>query len=1005
MATIKILDVEKFTRGLPQVTSTSYETRTGEWDEEGLFSEKLFGVDGSLERQKSFAYIDLNAKVMHPIAYRELVGRIDRRLEKFFSTEESFSVTQSGELILDPGGVTGLNSLIDIFDKIKFKGGTADRESIIKLLKNSYNAGTLFISRLPVIPPHFRPAYKDEAGQWIVDELNEIYIKIMRQAAQLKSAGGAGPLFDLLNFRLQLAVNEHDAFIKRKIQKKSGIIRGSLLGKRVDFSGRAVITPGPNLKVNEVGLPLRMAVTLFEPFLKHYMIFSKKFPYRVELEAEIRKYLDKDLSVDSLQRVMKAIRSDDKMPDELYELFFHSAEVVIKDRVILAKRDPCLHDLSYRAFYPRLIRGNTVQLCTLQVGGFNADFDGDAMAFYHPITNQAQKEAKERLTRAIGSKEFDGSVFELSKEMAAGLYMMTRDSKSTKSPIGVTPEDLEKATDPYIPVVFRNQRTTMGRAIVNSAFPVDFSFINKQVNKKELNGLINTIITKYGEDVARETYSKLAQTGFKFATLMSPAMTLENLEIPDEIKRIKEKLDGASPDEAQRLLKQAETILKNHLKGTSFYDLIESGAAKGWDQPKQILIAKGVIKDPTGKVLDPIKGSFSDGLTPTEFFNAAAGARAGLADRTLNTADTGYFTRQLVYLLSPVEASPSIKDCKTDRTIRFRLSDDLIKRLSGRYIMRGSKILPFNKNEYKAGDVINLRTPIYCETHKVCHTCYGDLLRRHRSPYIGIIAATGIGERGTQLIMRTFHTGGAATIVEHDILEDLINNDPLLNIRKEQLERYLIQTNNLLVANRPCKVTIDLTNYKSKDTILVKKDVIEVRSLIAQVEFDDLMFRMVLDFPINIQRRNLTKLDDMNLLLEYIKGDTIIEVPYATDDLKNQVNYVGRLIGGKEVYKDPTHLLMKILKVYQKHTGMDLVHFEVLTSQVLRDRSHPEIPARLAKKWDPIMANIKNNVFASGFIQGLAFENINKAIETGLITEKILEPSVMEKLLTGELRK
>lgn len=1006
MASIKILDVEKFARGLRPVTNTELQTKTGEWNEDGLFSERIFGVEGSLDRQKTFSFIDLHAYVMHPVAYRELVGRIERRIEKFFSTEETFSVSSDGSLVEDPNGVTGIAALMDLFPKIKFRTGTAEREKIVKLLTDSYKQGLLFIKRLPVIPPEFRPAYQDEAGQWIIDELNNIYVKILRQASQLKSVGTSGTLFDLLNYRLQLAVNSHDEFIKKKVQKKSGMIRGNMMGKRVDFSGRAVITPGPNLNIDEVGLPLGIAATLFAPFLKHYMLFSKKYPYKEDLERELKEYNDLELSVDSVTRIIKAITSGDKIPQGLRKLFFDACEGVIKDRVILAKRDPVLHDGSYRAYKPVLIEGVTVQLSTTQVGPHNADFDGDQMAFYHPLSTQAQMEAKEKMMRAVGSKSAKDIMFEISKEMAAGLYVLTKPSKSKASPILVTPDDLEKASDPYIPVTFRGKTTTMGRAIFNNALPQGFPFVDDTINKDKVNSLIPTVVEKYGESVAKETFSKLSRIGFKYATIVAPSFGLNDLEIPDEIKRLKEKLDGASPDEAQQILKQAEKILQQYLKskGSGLYDLVDSGSSKGWQQPMQMLVAKGVIADAKGNVLPPIKGSFADGLTNKEFFDHASGSRKGIIDRSMNTATTGYFTRQLVYLLSPVEASPTKKDCNTKRTIPIKLTEDLIKRLKGRYIIYGDRVKEFDQSKFSVGSVVNLRTPIYCESPKICHTCYGNLLRRHKTPYIGILAATGIGERGTQLIMRTFHTGGATSIAERDMIEDFINNDPLIKIDSNRMKSYLQQNNNKLVALRPCKITIDLASYKLKDNIQIQEDKIWLKSLVAQFEFDDIMFKGILDYTVEINKINQTQSAN-TIILTYEKGDTILEVPMATEELLGQVNYVGRLVGGKEIFKDPAHLLMKVYKVYKPHSSMDLVHFEILVSQSLRDRTTPEIPARLAKKWDPVMANIKNNVFASGFLQGLAFENIGKAIETGLISDQIMERSVMERLLTGELIK
>ena len=618
---LKLLDVNKFTKGLTPVTSTELKTKSGEPSPEGLFSEKIFGIEGSLDRSKRYSFIHLNAMIIHPAAYKLLI-RIDRRIEKFLNTEQSFSLDSQNQLIIDDKGVTGTTEFIKMYPNIELKAGTPAREKIIKVINDAYKQGSLFIDKLPVIPPDLRPMYEDEGGNLVLDEINNIYLNIMRKASQIKTVGKGSALFNLLNFYLQNAVNEHDKYIRTKISKKSGLIRMNMLGKRVDFSARAVITPGPNLKVNEIGVPLRIAVTLFQPFLIHYILFSKKYPRQAELEEEVKNYTDSELSVDTVNRVIKSLKSGDKVPQALYDLFFEACEIVMKDRVVLAKRDPALHDGSYRAFYPVLVHGNTMQICTLQVGGFNADFDGDQMALFHPLTKQAQQEAKDKMMAGKGSKHSGHVTFEISKEMAAGLYTMTKNKQKSNSPIALSREDIVKATDPYIRVKYRGRTTTMGRAIFNSLFPGDWPFMDVLVTKKFVNNLIPQIIDKYGDEKARDIFSNIERVGFKFATIMAPTITLDMLEIPASILRIKEKIPGSTPEEADRLLKEAEKLMIQHLKDTGLYDLVESGSGKGWGQPRQILVAKGVIADPKGNLLPPIKGSFADGLQTTEYFSA-----------------------------------------------------------------------------------------------------------------------------------------------------------------------------------------------------------------------------------------------------------------------------------------------------------------------------------------------------------------------------------------------
>ena len=996
---IRLLDVDKFVKGLTPVTSTDYILRTGEFHPEGLFSEQIFGPVGSRDRRTKYSYIDLHTKVVHPSAYTILI-QLDKKVEKFLSAEEQFILDTNGRLKIEAGGVTGIKAFIDLFPDIKFRVDTSQRQKFIKVLQDTYNKKTLFIDKLPIIPPDFRSAYQDEAGNWIIDEMNDIYLAIMRRSFQVQSSAKAGPLFDLLNWGLQSAIIDHDKYVRGKVAKKNGIIREQLAGKRVDFSGRAVITPGPDLKVNEIGLPFRMAVSLFEPFIIYHLLYSGKVDRGI-LEKEVKASTDLELSVDSIQKVLKSIRDGDKIPKGLYDLFANAAEVVMAGRAVLAKRDPVLHPESIRAFKPKLVHGDTIQVCTMQVGGFNADFDGDTMAIYHPLTNESQAEAIEKMMRARSGGSSRAVTFELSKEMYVGLYTITKDVKRTASPISVSDEDLQKATDPYTPVLYRRRKTSMGRAIFNSCFPPDFEFINDLVTKKVVKETVDKLFDKYDDNIVRESVSRLEKVGFKFATIMSPTISLDQIELPDEIYQLKKDLDKASTEEADTILRKMEKILKKHLQDKGIYDLVESGSSKGWGGPMQILVAKGIVSDPTGKILDPIKGSFSDGLNNTEFFNQTYGSRRGIIDRVHNTAETGYFSRQLAYVLDSVELNRTVRDCRTDRTMDLKLDKDLMSRMYGRYIIEKGKVEPFNAADHKNGDIINLRTPIYCLTPKVCHICYGRLVERHKSPYIGMIASQTIGERGTQLIMRTFHTGGAVEIRRKDMLKDISDNEPMLT--ETAAKKYIEQQESFLVTKKDCVLTIDLSTYDMNNDIRIDNGRIWVKSLLCQVDYDDIQFSIALDYPVELQARNMEKVGREALKLYFSANSYILEVTLEAVDIEKQVNYVTRLLAGREVYKDVSHLFRKLFAVYKEMSDMDIVHLEVLISNVLRNRSDTSIPARLGKTWDPIMINFKEIVFTTGFVHSVAFEDIRKAVWTGLTADRKFEPSILERVVTGTL--
>lgn len=998
---IQFLNLNDFKRGKTPVTSTELYSIPGEWHPEGLFSEIIFGVEDTPQRKTTFSYIDLGALVIHPAAYGLLI-QLDRKVEKFLSTEESYVLDGNGQLQESPDGVTGISEFINLLPKINFRGGTEVREKFIEKIKKADQDGLLFIDIIPVIPPEQRPAYKDQNGTLIIDPLNDHYMSLIRKSLQIKSSVKSGPLFDLLNYELQKAAISHDEFIRKLIQKKNGLIRSQLLGKRTDFSGRAVITPMPHLKIDEVGVPFRMAISLFEPFIIHRLLYSGKVDHN-KLEKLVQSYTDLELSIDSLKAVFKAIRSGDNIPKDVYDFFFRETAVAMMGKYVIIKRDPVLHPESVRGCKPVLVEGNTLQISALTVGGYNADFDGDQMAIFVPITAESQAEIATKMMKPITGDNSKSVAFELSKEMCAGLYTLTKDVQLGNSPIAMSDEDLKNITNPYIPVIYRKQITTAGKALFNSVFPQDFPFMAIPATKKIVNGMIGNMIAKYGMEETYDIYHKLQQIGFKYATIMAPTLSLDNIQLPSSILTLKAKLDSATTEEADVIIKQMEKLLVEHLKNTGFYDLIESGAGKGWTQPMQILVAKGLIADPTGKVLPPIKGSFADGLTNTEYFNAAAGARKGIIDRVLNTASTGYMSRKLAYVLNSVEIDRNLFDCKTDRVLTFRMTKEMEGRFVGRYVVKGGQVKKFDPNEIKIGDIVNLRTPIFCTSQKICHVCYGELLHRHRTPYAGILASQLIGEAGTQTIMKVFHTGGAVKIIKKDIRYDLIQNDPLTT--KELINSKFGQNESDLYTKQTFVLTLNMEDYPLTNDLQYNEDGTELncKALVATAEFEDAVFSMILDYPVTLQVYNQEKIGKEYIKFLYEANSTVLNVPYQTDDTKSQIQYVERLLGGKEIYKDANHLYLKLFSVYGTLRNMDSVHLEILLSQALRDKSNNSIPARLGKTWNPVMTNIKKIVFNTSFMQGLAFENINEAIKTGLISDAGGDPSILEKVLTGTI--
>ncbi len=997
---IKLMDVNNFCKNLKPIVSSITITRSDEFHEGGIFSEVIFGPLGSSSRTNTYSYIELNCKVIHPTAF-VILKQLDRKIIDFLSIEKTFILDENGILQEDKKGENGINNFIKIFNKINFREYSTERKKLADVIKGSFKQGTLFVDKIPVIPPDFRPIYKDNDGRWVQDKMNNFYISLIIRSTSIRPIDVKSPFFDILNYNIQKSVNDLDKFIREKISHKYGLIRSNILGKRVDYSGRAVITCGPEVRGDEIGIPFKMAISLFEPFILHLILYSPTNRKEI-IRKEIENFTKQEASIDAIKKIMTSIKNGDYVPNKLYKIFYEITETSMKGRLVLAKRDPVLHPESVKAFTPILIEGDTIRISNLDVGGFNADFDGDQMAIFHPLSNEAQEDAK-KMTKLVSSTSSYSLGFALSKEACVGLYILTKNYSSKKSPITFNLKERDTYTDPSIPVIYKNKKTTLGKAIFNSCFPSNFTFVDKLITKKEINELFLKLTNRYDREIILKTSFDLQKYAFKFATVFSPSLTLDDLEVPEKIYKLKKKLKNASVEEASKLLNEMKLIMIENLKDTGLYDLVESGSTKGWDQPTQILIAKGIIADTQGNILPTIKSSLSEGLKPIEYFNVSYGARKGIIDRVLNTSETGYTTRQLIYLLNSVELDLFLKDCGTINCIEFKLTKDLISRLTGRFIKVNDEIVEFDKSKFKSGSTIQLRSPIYCRSPKICHTCYGRLLERHGTPYAGMYAAQVIGESGTQNIMRTFHKGGAISLIKRDILKEISDNN--INLKSNVVSRYFKQTNQKLYCNKEFKLKLDLTEYTENTNLFINENErnIYLKGLLCVVNADNIEFDMILDYSVKIYYNELIK-TDKTIIIEYKKDDLILDVPIEYQEIKESILYLKRLLSGKEIFKDINHLFLKLYKVYEPLSNLDLVHLEILLSQCLRDKSNVIIPARLGSDpFHPKLLNIKKNVFSTSFLQGLAFENIGEAIKVGLTSDQELPPSMIEKILTGKI--
>jgi len=754
---LKLMDLSDVTKNLVPVTSTEFFVgKTQSFHPDGLFSERIFGPVDSPDRKKTYSFIELNTKVLHPALF-PVIRRLEQKLLVAMSGEKKYTINDEGILEPDDNGkIYGMSAVVENFDKIKFRGGTTKRDDLIHLVEGYKKKGLVFVDKSLVIPPVYRDITIHDSGEITVQPMNDYYLNIIRLSLQLRSISG-GTVYDLLSYRMFNLVKDLYDYIISKMAKKTGLLRGHMLGKRVDFSARAVIVgAAAELKPNELGVPFKLLVKLYEPFVLHDLLNSGIAP-RDEMSAELEKFNGSKLSALSLKKLFIGIYKHDEIPERLEQILRDSVERAIKDKVVIAKRDPALHAESVQAFYPKLVEGNTIKVCPVKCPAFNADFDGDQMALYVPITKQAIEEAKDKLMISM-SKDGEGKVADgFEKDIAIGIYVLTQDPpKPSRSIKQIKSPDDAFNLNIYDKVRFGGMTTTAGRVIFNQVLPPQMKFINNPIDKKMLGKLATIIHNKYGQKEYVEYTSRLLKIAFKYGTLASPSFSIQDFDIPADVKRIKNKIVGQSPEKVTDLLNHAEKRLEEDFteRGTNLGVIGEAGGLKGWGQTRQILVSKGLIQDNEGNVLPAVPESYTEGFNSKEFFQTGAGTRKGISDRVLNTADTGYLSRQLVYALQRVEADPSRYDCGTKKFFKLKVTKDIAPRLKGRYLLLQGKPTEITDPDKLIGKVIPLKSPLYCKNPKLCKTCYGKLLDRNRTLFVGVLAAQIIGERGTQMIMK-----------------------------------------------------------------------------------------------------------------------------------------------------------------------------------------------------------------------------------------------------------
>jgi len=378
---INLLNMDAISKNMTPVTAQEYTIGKGNaYHPEGLFSESIFGSQSSPDRRKTFSYIDLNCKVLHPAMY-VVFRQLNRKIIDIIKKDSSYNIGQDGELIpSDDGQINGLKTLIDNFDKINFSANDKEfRSDMIDMIRSYYKNGMLFISKVLVIPAGYRDIEIDPIQNEIrVDPVNEYYQKIIRLSIQLLSMQ-SDEIYDVLSANMNQLVLNLYTYLSQKLAKKEGLVRKNILGKRADFTARGVIVgAGDEIKVDEIGVPIRMLVKLYEPFVIYDLMNSGNVPSN-QLLLALKEFNNTTMSVLSIRNLLTSVYNGDELTDEIRDIVTRSVQRVISDKVVMAKRDPAINSESVQAFKPVLVEGNTIKINMLKVGGFNADFDGDSV--------------------------------------------------------------------------------------------------------------------------------------------------------------------------------------------------------------------------------------------------------------------------------------------------------------------------------------------------------------------------------------------------------------------------------------------------------------------------------------------------------------------------------------------------------------------------------------------------------------------------------------------------
>jgi len=760
---------------------------------------------------------------------------------------------------------TNVSETIKVLEEELEHASAAKRDRVMRRLKllkslekNDIKPGWMIMENLPVIPPDLRPMVPLDGGRFATSDLNDLYRRVINRNNRLKRLKELNAPEVISRNEKRMLQEAVDALIdnsarhsktviaatgkKRQLKSladqlkgKQGRFRQNLLGKRIDYSGRSVIVVGPNLRLDQCGIPKKMALELFKPFV-------------------IAKLIEREY-VHNIRSANRFIESD---RPEVWDIL----EEITRDAYVLLNRAPTLHRLGIQAFRPTLIEGKAIQIHPLVCDAYNADFDGDQMAVHVPLTDEAKREAAELMlsTKNLLKPAHGSPVATPGKDIAWGIFSMTltfdkapeegtdaaKKVKSfpseTDAIYSVKSGKLTLRDWVRVPLNRTGELaiTTVGRLLVNEQFPKEVSYMNQVMGKKELANIVKFNLELHGSENTAELLDRLKRLGFEYSTRYGYSWGMSNLPEIKEKQALLDEGDARVREVedyfSQGLLTQTErhaSIVKiwNEIKdriadvakkslpiNNPAYTMIESGARGTWGQMTQTIGMKGLVANPSGEIIElPVKSSYKDGYDVLEFFISSHGTRKGLTDTALRTANAGYLTRRLVDVAQDVVVREV--DCGDRDGVLLtkeesdEIGEPLLVRILGRVALSPITKPGGRKTLVEAGELIteehireleaakedlktaHVRSVMTCKLRRgVCQQCYGYDLAYNKlvklGAAVGIMAAQSIGEPGTQLTMRTFHTGGVAG---KDITQGLPRVEELFEARTPKTKAIMAE--------------------------------------------------------------------------------------------------------------------------------------------------------------------------------------------------------------------